>query len=198
MLEFLVFVAAIASLLAAVVYIRSMFKGHTMPNRVTWFMWSVAPFIATAAAVSNGVGLAVIPVFMAGLSPFLILTASFFNKKAYWKLARFDFIYGMLSGLALVLWYVTDSPNLAIIFAIVSDALAAVPTLTKAWRHPETESAWPFIVGLFSPMTSFLVAVTWGFSELAFPTYLIVINFLIVISVLKRNLGGSGGGPAGI
>ena len=198
MLEFLVFVAAIASLLAAVVYIRSMFKGHTMPNRVTWFMWSVAPFIATAAAVSNGVGLAVIPVFMAGLSPFLILTASFFNKKAYWKLARFDFIYGLLSGLGLVLWYVTDSPNLAIIFAIVSDALAAVPTLTKAWRHPETESAWPFIVGLFSPVTSFLVAVTWGFSELAFPTYLIVINFLVVISVLKRNLGGSGGGPAGI
>ena len=148
--------------------------------------------------VFSGVGWAVVPVFMSGFCPFLIFTASFFNKKAYWKLARFDYLFGVLSGLALVIWYFADSPNLAIVFAIVSDAFAAVPTFTKAWRHPETESAWPFIVGMFSPGTSFLVAVTWGFSELAFPTYLILINFLLVISVLKRNLGGNSGGPAGI
>jgi len=186
MLEYVVFVAAFASVLAAFVYIRSMLRGQTKPNRVTWFMWSIAPFIATAAALSNGVGWAVIPVFMSGFCPFLIFTASFFNKKAYWKLARFDYLFGVFSGLTLVLWYVTDNPNLAIIFAIVSDALAAVPTLRKAWRNPETESAWPFIVGLFSPMTSFIVATLWAFSELAYPLYLIVINLLFVISVLRR------------
>jgi len=186
MLDFLVFVAAFASLLAAFAYIRSMFKGNTMPNRVTWFMWSVAPFIATAAAVSEGVGLAVVPVLMAGLSPFLILTASFFNRRAYWKLSRFDYLCGALSGMALVFWYVTSNPNLAIVFAIVSDAFAGVPTLTKAWRYPETESVWPFTVGLFSPLTSFLVATTWGFAELAFPIYLMVLNALLVFSVTKR------------
>jgi hypothetical protein len=186
MLDFLVFVAAFASLLAAFAYIRSMFKGNTMPNRVTWFMWSVAPFIATAAAVSEGVGLAVVPVLMAGLSPFLILTASFFNRRAYWKLSRFDYLCGTLSGMALVFWYVTNNPNLAIVFAIVSDAFAGIPTLTKAWHYPETESVWPFTVGLFSPLTSFLVATTWGFAELAFPIYLMVLNVLLVFSVTKR------------
>ena len=183
MLEYLVFVAAAATLLGASVYIRSMFKGQTKPNRVTWFMWSIAPFIASAAAVSNGVGLAVIPVFMSGFSPFLVFTASFFSKKAYWKTSSFDYLCGALSGIALVLWFLTNNPNLAITFAIGSDALAAVPTLTKAWRSPETESAWPFIIGVFSPMTSFLVATTWGFAEVAFPIYLIVINVLLVFSV---------------
>lgn len=186
MFEYLVFVAAFASLLAAFVYIRSMFKGQTRPNRVTWFMWSIAPFIATAAAVSNGVGWAVIPVFMSGFSPFLVFTASFFNKKAYWKLSSFDYLCGILSGLAVVLWFVTNDPNLAIIFAIVSDAIAAVPTLIKAWHNPKTESSWPFIIGVFSPMTSFLVATTWGFSELAFPIYLILINALLVFAVSKK------------
>ena len=100
----------------------------------------------------------------------------------------FDYFCGTLSGLAFVLWYLTSGPDLAITFAIVSDALAAVPTLTKAWRKPETESAWPFIIGVFSPMTSFLVATTWGFAELAFPTYLIVINILLVLSVSKRKV----------
>jgi hypothetical protein len=188
MLEYSVIIAAFATLLGASVYIRSMFKGQTKPNWVTWFMWSIAPFIASAAAVSNGVGWAVIPVFMSGFSPFLVFGASFFSKKAYWKTSRFDYLCGTLSGLAIILWYLTSSPNLAIIFAIVSDALAAIPTITKGWLNPETESAWPFIIGIFSPMTSFLVATTWGFAELAFPIYLIVINVLLVISVSKRKM----------
>ena len=186
MFEFLVLIAASATLVAAFAYIRSMFKGKTKPNRVTWLMWTVAPFTASFAAFSNGVSWAALPVFMSGLSPCLILLASFLNKRAYWKLAAFDYACGALSALALVLWYVTENPNVAIVFAIFSDALAATPTLRKAWRNPQSESYWPFVVGVFSPMTSFLVAPAWTFSEIAFPAYLVAINILLVFSVSKR------------
>lgn len=180
MLVYPVFVAAFATVLAAFAYIRSMFKGHARPNRVTWLMWSIAPFTATAAAISSGVGWAVLPVFMSGFAPFLILTSSFLHKNAYWKLSTLDYACGALSGVAIVLWYITEDPNLAIVFAILSDLIAAVPTLIKAWHNPETESQWPFVVGLFSPMTSFLAVTAWTFSALAFPTYLIAINILLV------------------
>ena len=186
MFEFLVLIAASATLIAALVYIRSMFKGQTRPNRVTWLMWTVAPFTATFAAFSSGATWAALPVFMSGLSPLLILSASFLNNRAYWKLTTFDYACGVLSALALVLWYVTENPNVAIVFAIFSDALAAMSTLRKAWLVPKTESLWPFAVGVFSPMTSFLVAPEWTFSEIAFPAYLIAINVLLVFSVLKR------------
>jgi hypothetical protein len=186
MLEYVVFIAAFASLLGALTYIYSMFRGQTKPNRVTWFMWSVAPFVATAAAVSDGVGWAVLPVFMSGFSPFLIFTASFFSKKAYWKHTAFDHVCGVLSGLALLLWFITNNPNVAIVFAIISDALAAVPTLLKGWRNPETESAWPYIIGTFTPLTSFLVATTWSFSEIAFPIYLVATNALLFLSIAKK------------
>jgi hypothetical protein len=190
MLEYLVFVAAFASFVAACVYIRAMFRGETKPNRVTWFMWSVAPFVATAASVSSGVGWAVVPVFMSGFSPFLIFTASFFTRKAYWKLSSFDYLCGVLSGLALILWYLTNNPNVAIVFAILSDALAAVPTFIKAWHNPRTESVWPFVIGVFSPMTSFLAATSFDFSDLAFPIYLIAINILLLfpIAIGKKRL----------
>ncbi|MCL5949295.1 MAG: hypothetical protein M1490_02315, partial [Candidatus Bathyarchaeota archaeon] len=72
MLEILVFAAAFASLAAAGLYIRAMFRGKAKPNRVTWLMWSIAPFIATAAAMYTGVTWAAIPVFMTGFAPFLI------------------------------------------------------------------------------------------------------------------------------
>jgi hypothetical protein len=187
MFEFLVLIAASATLVAAIAYIRSMFKGKTKPNRVTWLMWTVAPFTASFAAFSSGVTWAAVPVFMSGLSPCLILLSSFINRRAYWKLSAFDYACGALSVLALVLWYVTENPNVAIVFAIFSDALAAVPTIRKAWRNPQTEFRWPFVVGVFSPLTSFLVATDWAFSEIAFPAYLVGINILLVFSVSREN-----------
>lgn len=186
MYEYLVVVAAIFSLLAALVYIRSMFRGQTRPNRVTWLMWSVAPFVATAASLSMGPNWAVIPVFMAGFGPFLIFVASFFSRKAYWKLATFDYVCGAISAVAIVLWYLTNDANLAIVLSILSDALAGVPTLIKAWRDPQSESVWPYVVGMFSPVTSFLVADVWSFLELAFPSYLIIINVLLASLVLRK------------
>jgi hypothetical protein len=188
MLEYLVVVAAVASLLAAIVYIRSMFTSNTIPNRVTWVMWSIAPLIASAAAISNGVDWAVLPVFMSGFCPLLIFIASFFTKKAYWKLSKLDYFCGALSGLALVIWYFTRDPNLAITLAIASDAFAALPTLKKAWSNPETESIWPYLTGIFSPMTSFAAAAVWSFTEIAFPTYLIFTNLLLVITVYNKKL----------
>lgn len=188
MFEFLVIVAAVASLLAAFVYVRSMFIGGTKPNRVSWLMWAIAPLIATAAEVSNGVGWAVLPVFMAGFSPFLIFTASFFAKKAYWKLSTFDYFCGVLSAFALLIWWLTKDPNAAIVFAIASDALASIPTLTKAWTNPETESVWPFIIGVFGAASSLAVATLWTFSEYAFPSYLIIINILILLALYNRQL----------
>jgi hypothetical protein len=182
MLELLVFAAAIASLIAAGLYIRAMNKGQARPNRVTWLLWSVAPFIATATEVYSGVTWAVIPVFMTGFAPFLIFCASFFTK-AYWKLGKFDYLCGGISVLALILWVVTMEPVLSIVLSIASDAIASIPTLKKAYRNPETESVWPFITGIFNAATALVVAMTWSFTEISFPIYLLAINILLVLVV---------------
>jgi len=175
-----VFVAAAASFITAALYIRAMCRGAAKPNRVTWLMWSIAPFIGTAAAVYSGVTWAAVPVFMMGFSPFLIFIASFFTEKAYWKLGGFDYLCGGLSALALLLWAVTMDPDVSIMLAIVSDAIAAVPTLTKAYRMPQTEAIWPFLTGIFNSTVSLIVAVTWSFAEVAFPIYLLALNLLLV------------------
>jgi hypothetical protein len=188
MIEYLIFAVVIATLLSAFAYIRSMFKGSTKPNRISWLMWAIAPFIAVAAAKSSGVGWAVVPVFMSGLSPFLIFVASFLTKKAYWKLSVFDYVCGVLSGLALVLWYVTSNPNVAIVFAIASDGLATVPTFTKAWRYPETESVWPFITGVFGASSGLAAVTLWAFSEYAFPAYLLAVNAMLLIAICNKKL----------
>lgn len=188
MIQYLVFLGAAVQLIGIIAYIKETIKGNTKPNKVTWLMWAVAPLIATAAALSDGVRLAVLPVFMSGFGPLLVFIVSLSSKKAYWKLERFDYFCGAFSILALVLWVITKEPTVAIIFAILSDGFAAIPTLVKMWKYPETESPGPFIGGLFSILTSFAAIKIWNFSSLAFPIYLISINVALLFSLYRKRL----------
>lgn len=151
-------------------------------------MWSIAPLIAAVAAFSSGVTWAALPIFMSGFCPFLIFLASFVNRQAYWKLETFDYFCGALSLLALILWAITQNPIIAIIFAIASDGLAAVPTLIKAWKYPETESGEAYTSGLINALTSFFAIKVWSFAHYGFAVYLVVINICLLVSVYRKRV----------
>ena len=83
---------------------------------------------------------------------------------------------------------VTGDADVAILFAILSDALASVPTLVKGWDHPESESAWTYLVGIFGGLTSFLAITAWTFSQYAFPAYLVIMSVLLVLSIYRKRI----------
>lgn len=180
MVEYLLAAGVIVQVVGKADYIKETLKGNTKPNRVTWLLWSVATLIATFAAFSDGVRWSVLPVFMAGFTPLLVFFSSFVNPKAYWKLERFDYLCGIFSVLALLFWWATNNPNVAIVFAVISDIFASVPTLIKLWKYPETETVSPFMAGLFSALTSFVAITSWGFSAYAFPLYLVIMNASLI------------------
>lgn len=187
-LKYIVLVGAAVQLLGVVSYIKGTIKGETKPNRVTWLMWAIAPLIATFAILASGVTWTVLPVFMSGFGPLLVFLASFLNKNAYWKLERFDYICGVFSLLALILWGITNEPYLAIALAIASDLAAAIPTIVKSIKHPETESPAPYSTGIFNSLTSFFAMKSWVFSEYAFPVYLVFINSSLLLSVYWQRI----------
>jgi hypothetical protein len=182
--ERFVLLAALFNLVGGSSYLLATIKGRVRPNRVTWFIWSLAPLIAFVAEVLQGVGLRSLMTFMVGFMPLLIFIASFLNKKAYWKLTNFDFFCGFLSIIGLVLWGITRIGDLAIFFSILSDALASVPTLTKAYFHPETEDWKIFLFAGISAFITLLTVKAWDFAHFGFPVY-ILINCLTFIFLLK-------------
>lgn len=187
-MEYLVFLGAIVGLIGTFSYIIEIIKGKVKPNRVSWLMWSIAPLIAAFAAISSGVTLSVIPVFISGFGPFLILIVSLFKKGSYWEIGKLDIICGMISLFALILWYMTKNPVIAITFAIISDFLAAVPTILKSWKYPETESSITFMGGLFSALTSYAAIRTWNFTSVAFATYLVIINIVFILLIEQKRI----------
>jgi hypothetical protein len=181
--EHFVILAAGLNLIGTITYIIPTLKGTIRPNRVTWFLWALAPLIAFAAEIGQGVGLISLTTFMVGFGPFLILLASFVNKKAEWKLTAFDLVCGLLSILGLAMWFFTRIGNIAIVFSIMADALAALPTLRKGYLHPETEDYRIFLLGGIGAGITLLAISTWAFAFYGFPLYILLINTALVAAI---------------
>ena len=164
-------------------YLVDTVKGKIQPNRVTWFLWTLAPLIAFAAEVKQGVGIQSLMTFSVGFIPLLVFIASFFNKKAVWKLGTLDYVCGALSVLGLILWLVTKVGNIAIIFSILADALAAVPTIIKSFRTPESESYSVYLAGWMNSIITLLTITTWNFATWGFPVYITVLDILLFVLI---------------
>jgi hypothetical protein len=161
-------------------------RGRNQPNRVTWILWSLAPLIATAAALSDGAGWGALPVFVAGFCPLMVVVASFVNKKAYWKLTFFDFFCGAVSLLAMALWRITDNPDYATLFAIISDGLASVPTIRKTWTHPWSETGPAYVACLVNALCSYVAVSSYSFSQIGFATYLVALMVVLLVLIYAR------------
>ncbi len=170
----------------AFAYLWDTVKGNVKPNRVSFLLWSIAPMIAFAAQIKQGVGLESLMTFSTGFLPFLTFSASFTNKNAEWKITRFDLICGFLSVVGLILWLITKVGNVAIFFSIVADGLAAIPTVVKAYKHPETEIAWPWLASCFGVALTLLTLKEWTFANSSFIIYIFIVDLLIFSFVQFR------------
>lgn len=164
-------------------YFIGTIKGTVKPNRVSWILWALAPFIAFFAQIKQGVGPEVWATFVVGFVPLVIFIASFINKKAVWQIQRLDIICGILSLLGLILWMITKVGNIAITLGILADALASIPTVVKSWAAPETENDSIFLMGVVNAIIGLLVMQNWHFENYAFLIYLFFLNLLLTILI---------------
>ncbi|MCL5435818.1 MAG: hypothetical protein M1275_01950 [Patescibacteria group bacterium] len=182
----LVLLSVLVSVFGSSAYIRDTLKGKTKPNRVSWSLWALAPLIGTAAALYARADVwATIRIFLAGFLPLIVFTASFINRQSYWKLTLFDALCGLCSALALIVWATIDSPQAAILLAVLGDGFALLPTLRKAWTNPETETGLTYIAGLVSTLLVLPSIPVWNVENSAFQIYLLIANVLL-ISVIYR------------
>lgn len=183
-----VIVGTLIGAVGTLAYLIDVIKGKVKPNRVSFLMWSIAPFIAFAAQVKQGVGISSLMTFSAGFLPFMVFLGSFVNKKAEWKITRFDLFCGFLSLVGLGLWLITKVGNIAIFFSIMADGLAALPTIVKSYQYPETELAWPWLATSVGVVITLLTLSKLSFANSGFIIYLFIVN-LIIFSLVQFKIG---------
>lgn len=169
---------AIASI-GAVIYVRDIFRGKVKPNVVTWVLWSTAPLLAFAAQLSEGAGLQSVHTFSTAFGPLLIVIAALIKRRAFAKIKNSDYIFGLVSLTGLALWLGTGEGVLAIIFAITADTFAALPTVRKLYREPETENGAIFGFGIIAASITLLTISDWRFEEYGFSLYILIITIIM-------------------
>ena len=162
-----VFLAVVISVAGVSIYARDTVRGLTEPNRVTWLLWTIAPFLAFVSEVRQGVGMTSLMTLTYALCPLVILVASFVNRRSTWQLGPFDIGCGIASCGGLLLWVVTANDTVALVSFIVADLLAGLPTVLKSWRDPSSESPSAFLGGTLSTLLTLATVTTWTSSPWA-------------------------------
>ena len=124
--------------------------------------------------------------FLGILCSSILSLISFTNKNSYWKLTPFDIGCGILSCMAIVLWLVFNNAIIGLIFAILADSLATIPTLAKSWKYPETETSITYWGYLLSAIIILFIVPEWNFENIGFLIALILGNMAILFSIYRK------------
>jgi hypothetical protein len=157
-------------------YAWGIFKGKAQPNPVTWFLWGLTPIITLTAQMQDGFSGQSAMLLALGLSPLVICVIGIAKCGIRPYLTPFTLSCGAIALAGIVLWKITALPELAIIFSILADIFATLPTLRKAYQDPSTEYATPYMISILSMTVTLLAIQTWVFSVFAFPLYMLGIN----------------------
>lgn len=88
-----------------------------------------------------------------------------------------------------MVWGLADSPRMAILFAAIADGLATIPTLRKAWSHPETETGITYVASFIGALIIIPAIPVWDIPNSAFQIYLLTANFVLLFAVYRKRLG---------
>jgi len=188
LIEKILFVAVFINLIATFYYCKDILYGQTRPNLVTWSLWALIPLIGVFFQLKAGARLSVLPILIDGLNCIVIIVFALWNKNSYWKIGRLDIVCGIFALVALVFYIFTHNLGISILFAILADFLAAIPTIIKSWKFPETETWGVYLVAGITNIFGLLIIKNWIFTIYSFGLYFVLMNLLIVFCVNRKKI----------
>ena len=184
-----VFVSAVLGLIGSVRYAVATLTGSARPNLVTWSLWAAAPLIGFSAQLAAGVGLPAVPTLAAGVGPLVVVAAGLVSRHHRARIGPFDVVCAAVAVLALGVWLGLGRAPLAVFVAVAADAVAALPTIRKAWHDPDSENVLFYVmVGLGATITLLTIS-SWEPSAWAFAVYMLALCLLLVALVVSRRHG---------
>ena len=112
-------------------YMYDVIKGKAQPNRVSWLLVGVFALLAFFSSRDEGAGIQALYTLSTGINPLVVVFLSFLNEKAYWKITNRDYALGAIAVSSAIIWLITGEGAIALVFAIIADFFAGLPTLIK-------------------------------------------------------------------
>ena len=170
-------------LLGNIPYILSIRHGRTVPNQVTWGIWTMIGFILLWSSYASGATNTLWLLVALVISQCIITTYAFKYGQGDWQ--RLDKFCLVGAGVSLLLWLLSGSPLVALLMNTVMDMLGAVPTINKVYRNPNSESLVFWSMSFTSALLN-LFAIEWfSLASVVFPLYLFTLNIIILLLITR-------------
>lgn len=186
MKEIFLGLSIVLEVIGYLLYLKAIFVGSAKPHRTTRL---VILIIANIAAFSLFAQQNYVVLWLASVSVFfswIIFLLSF--KFGMGGVAKTDIACLVIAVLGITIWKITDNPLLALYAAILADFTGMIPTLLKTYHKPHTEVWYFFFFSGVSAICNMFALYTQTFQEYLYPLYLLFINMLMVLLVLRKKL----------
>ena len=122
----------------------------------------------------------------AGLGPVVVILTSVLTRRYFARLGWFDLACAVVATTALGVWLGLGEAPLAVLFAVAADAVAAVPTIVKAWRHPDSENVLFYVLVGIGATITLMTITSWEAQSWAFAAYQVTICVFLSMTVPAR------------
>ena len=170
--SYAVYIAVVINAGGVTGYIRDTLRGNTFPHRITWFLWGFIPFVTVAVQLRDHVGIQTVMTFSYFATAVAVLVTSFLARRGSWQVTPFDWACGGVCLAAVAVYAATLKGDLAISLLLTAEFFAAVPTVRKSWKAPETETWTVFLAGVVSSSITLLTVRHWTFPTYALSTWI--------------------------
>ncbi|GAB4523919.1 MAG: hypothetical protein Tsb0014_01950 [Pleurocapsa sp.] len=183
--------AGIVGLLGFLPYIITTLQGKTKPNRASWWIWGILGVILGITYYYSGATTTIwVPICYAICQ---LITAVLSLKYGEGGWTRLDKICLAGSGISLILWWVFNSPTIALLFTLIIDLLGALPTVIKSYSEPEQESCFSWTIFLIANTLNLIALEEWSIALAAYPFYLFYLSSTLSIilwlpKITNRNI----------
>lgn len=180
----LIILSSFLSIASVFPYLIGVIKGDVKPRIVTWVTWSALTGIASVAAFTEKHYTTLILLVLT-----TILTSSVAIigwKHGDKKIEKLDYVclFGAIVGI--IVWWLSNSPSLAVVFTLIVDLIGGIPTLVHCWKKPDEEQWTTFAISAVGSLCTLLAVGEWRITAFAFPLYLVVMGTTYTTIILTR------------
>jgi len=180
--------AGVLELASCAVYIASILRGKTRPNRVTWWILALVSAMITASYYASGARETIwLPaVYTTCFVVIGLLSLKFGDGPIVLSfLDRVCLIGAIASAL---IWWFFNSAVLALYMNIIIDFIGLVPTMRKAYVRPWTESGLAWTIAVIASLLNVFAIAQWTLEISVYPLYLLIVNAAITFFIIRRKL----------
>ena len=175
---------ALLAIGSVVPYLIDIIKRKTRPNIVSWITWTILTAIATAAAFAAHEPRSAILTLATSLGTLSVVLLGL--KYGIAKFTLFDGICQTAAIIGLILWFVFNSPLIALVASLGVDFIGLLPTLRHSWLKPGEETWQAFGIAFFASAFTIASIKTFTVTGLLFPVYLTLADGSLALMLIYR------------